>query len=430
VLGIDSPIGLTVVRELGQRGVEVHGVARSRQGVGLYSRYLARGYVCPPREDATVPLLRSIAAATGGAMVMAVSEPDILLLNRASGALAGLRLLVPDAQRMARVLDKATACEAARAVGIEVPETFEVAPDGNLEPILAAARYPVVLKWRDPQAVGAALARAGLPLQKAEYCYDPETLRTALGRYRPVGCYPLVQSFCPGYGIGHMVLMYRDEPILRFQHRRVHEWPPEGGFATMAVSVGLDEHAALFERSVALLRRLEWVGPAMVEYRFDPASGRAVFMEVNGRFWGSLPLAHHAGAHFAWATYSALGRGVVPPAAPYRVGVTCRFMIPELRRLFTILFRPGRVQDRALRFDKGAELLAFVATFLRPRQHYYVFAWKDPLPAVADLWFVAVKALGTLRSALRRRRVGAEEPPPAQVEIAVTPGRPGEDGPR
>ena len=36
----------------------------------------------------------------------------------------------------------------------------------------------------------------------------------------------------------------------------------------------------------------------MVEYRHDPLSGQYWLMEVNGRFWGSLPLATAAGADF------------------------------------------------------------------------------------------------------------------------------------
>ena len=47
VLGVDTPIGLAVVRELGEHGVEVHGIARDARGVGLYSRWLRRGYLRP-----------------------------------------------------------------------------------------------------------------------------------------------------------------------------------------------------------------------------------------------------------------------------------------------------------------------------------------------------------------------------------------------
>ena len=416
LLGIDTPIGLTVIRELGERGVAVYGIARSRDGVGLHSRYLRRGWVAPPGEADTLALIREIAAHQGARLLMTVSERDILWLNREREALADLRLLVPDAARMARVLDKAVACAAARAAGIEVPETWEPGSAENIEGVTAGARYPVILKWGDPVAVGPLLRAAGLPVHKAEYCYGADELRRTLDRYAPIGRFPLVQAFCPGHGIGHMVFMYRGEAVLRFQHRRLREWPPEGGTATAAVSVPLTEHAALFDRSVALLRRLDWEGAAMVEYRHDPATGRSAFMEVNGRFWGSQPLAYHAGAPFGWYTYSVLGLGRVPSPSPYRAGLRCRFVIPDTRRLLTVLFNPKAVQNRHLRLSRWSELRDFLVDFVRPRARYFVFRWRDPLPALADLAGVLVKGIrrvvGTLVGAFGRA-LGLGRPRPA-----------------
>jgi predicted ATP-grasp superfamily ATP-dependent carboligase len=394
LLGIDTPIGLTILRELGERGVAVYGIARSPEGIGLRSRYLRRGWIAPAGEAETLALIREIAAENGARFLMTISERDILWLNRERAALGDLRPLIPDAARMARVLDKAMACDAARAVGLEVPETWQLEGDHDVERVAAAARYPVILKWGDPVAMSPRLRAAGLTLMKAEYCYDAGELRRALGRYAPIGRFPLVQGFCPGLGLGHMVFMHRGEPVLRFQHRRLREWPPEGGTSTAAISVPLDEHAELFARSVALLRRLEWEGAAMVEYRHDPGTGRSAFMEVNGRFWGSQPLAYHAGAPFGWYTYSVLGLGRVPAPASYRGGLRCRFVIPDTRRLFTVLFDPGAVQNRHLRLSRGRELVDYVVDFLRPGARYFVFRWRDPLPALADL-------AGVLRKAVR-----------------------------
>ncbi len=403
LLGIDTPIGLTIVRELGERGVAVYGIARGRDGVGLRSRYLRRGWVAPPGEADTLSLIREIAAHHHARFLMTVSERDILWLNREREALAPLRLLLPDAGRMARVLDKAVACAAAARAGIEVPETWEPARAEEIDGVAAAVRYPVILKWGDPVVVGPLLRAAGLPVHKAEYCYDGAELRRALGRYARVGRFPLVQAFCPGHGIGHMVFMHRGVALLRFQHRRLREWPPEGGTATAAVSVPLSEHGALFERSVALLRGLDWEGAAMVEYRHDPATGRSAFMEVNGRFWGSQPLAYHAGAPFGWYTYSVLGLGRVPDAAPYQAGLRCRFVIPDTRRLLTVLFSPSTVQNRRLRLSRGAELRDYLVDFLRPRTRYFVFIWRDPLPALADLAGVLGKAIRQAAGALLGR---------------------------
>lgn len=47
VLGVDSAIGLTVVRELGRLGVPVVAIGRSVKAIGRYSRHTARFVVRP-----------------------------------------------------------------------------------------------------------------------------------------------------------------------------------------------------------------------------------------------------------------------------------------------------------------------------------------------------------------------------------------------
>lgn len=395
VLGVDSQIGLTVVRELGERGVPVYGVAASKRGVGLYSRWLRGGYIRPAEPAQTTELLNRIAAETGARFLLTISEADALYaaLARETGQFETLKPLVPTVAKMALVTDKLKVCELAKEVGISVPETWEPDAANEIDSAPAALTFPCVLKWRDPNQVLGALKQHGLPFVKSEYCYSREELARALHRYDAIGRYPMVQSFCPGVGLGQMFFMHNGEPLLRFQHRRVGEWPPEGGISTVCRSVSLAENADLLERSQHLLQRMGWEGAAMVEYRFDPATGEARLMEINGRFWGSLPLAYHAGAPFAWLTYKVEGLGENDILPPYKDGIVCRFMIPEIRRLLTLFFRRSAIQNKGFDARPWATLAAFLGDFLRPRTRYYVFKWADPKPFFADFGFMVLKAL-------------------------------------
>jgi hypothetical protein len=60
LLGIDNPIGLALIRELGAAGIEVHGIAREKRALGLHSRRLARGHMLEPK--ARTPSWRSFVA--------------------------------------------------------------------------------------------------------------------------------------------------------------------------------------------------------------------------------------------------------------------------------------------------------------------------------------------------------------------------------
>ena len=335
---------------------------------------------------------------------MAVSEPDLLWLNANRDALTGIRLLIPAERQLRLVLDKDQVCHLADGVGIPTPQSVQPESFADVEQAARTFEYPMVLKWARPYDVMSALRKAGLTLLKVDYCYGPEEVLERLRPFARANIYPMIQSYCAGVGLGHMILMHEGEPLLLFRHLRIREWPPEGGFSTICESLPLDPEDPLLARSIRLLQAINWEGPAMVEYRYDRRTGRAALMEINGRFWGSLPLAFHAGAHFAWGTLSALGLGRTELPSAYRAGVRCVSMAPELKRLARVLFTPEKIQVRELRFQRRGEIRLLLSLLLSPRTRYFVFWPRDPFPALVDFAGMAVSAVGKLWAALTAKR--------------------------
>jgi protein-tyrosine-phosphatase/glutathione synthase/RimK-type ligase-like ATP-grasp enzyme len=105
-----------------------------------------------------------------------------------------------------------------------------------------------------------------------------------------------LQQWVPGHGRGIEVLVDHGEIVLAFAHERLHEVPLTGGGSSYRHAI--EPPAELLDAARRLLRALGWHGVAMVEFRYDPLSGRSYMMELNGRFWGSLPLAQFAGVDF------------------------------------------------------------------------------------------------------------------------------------
>jgi len=396
VFGIDTPIGLTIVRDLGRDGVTVYGVARSASALGMASRYLHQGLVRASGEQAIIDQLVQLGRDIGPACLFAISEGDLALLNRHRDELAGFTLMFPDPVRLDSVLDKSQTFAAAAKVGIRTPKTLQVASMAEAQQASGTLRFPVVLKWANPIAVIQLLSDAGLELEKLRYCDSPEQLLACLQPFDSIGSYPLIQEYCAGYGLGQFILMKEGQAHYTFQHKRVHEWPPEGGFSSLCESIGRDAHQDLMQKSIALLRELNWEGIAMVEYRHDPATGESALMEINGRFWGSLPLAYHAGARFPSLYYRLFGTGQAVANTPYRGGVRCRFMVPETRRLLRILLRPQLIADKTLHFARLPELLGYLGDFVRLSSRYYVFELADPKPFFSDVGQMIRKALKRL----------------------------------
>ena len=382
VLGVDSPIGLTVMRELAGHGVPVHAIGTAGS-FGSASWACTRFHVRP--TGALGDWLPALIASIGAAALFAVSEGDLVELAAMPAIIDGCRILTPRSGPLGIVLDKRETMAHAARLGIDVPFSWQPRVGDDFAAHTAALAYPVVVKWADPGAVHLRLAAAGLEMMKAEYAIDQPALLALLARYAALGVWPLVQRYCPGHGLGQMLFMADGHATLAFQHRRLHEWPPEGGVSTACAVEPLARHADQRALSEALLAAIGWHGPAMVEYRHDPATGRYWLMEINGRFWGSLPLAWHAGAHFAWEGYrrAVLGQNGPAPRASDR-GLRARFMIPETRRLARILFHRDRIADPFLAIRPLREIGEYLLGFVDPRTRYYVVTTSDLGPMIAD----------------------------------------------
>lgn len=387
VLGADSPIGLSVIRELGQHGIPVLALGRSSSSLSRHSRYASEFAVY---DQPLAEWLPGFLCQHDISVIMAISEGHLLQLAELKGQLGDVKIICPDADKLAIVLDKPRTLEIAERIGIDVPQSWLPLPDEDFAAKSAALNYPVIAKWPDPPAIWATLEQHGIKFEKIEYADNPAQLLALLGRYAPLGTWPLVQTWCAGYGFGQMLHMHRGKATLTFQHRRLREYPPAGGVSTFCEAVEPAAHQVQMRLSERLLAEIGWEGPAMVEYRYDPASGRYWLMEINGRFWGSIPLARHCGAHFAWEYYRTQ-MGDDAPASPARyLPRKARYVIPDAKQLL-ITLRDGK---RSIA-ERIGSALRFASDFFDPRVRYYVWSLRDPAPLLAD-------ATSVIRKLLRR----------------------------
>lgn len=386
VLGLETQIGLNIVRELGRAGVPVIGIAHTASAIGLKSKYLHRGLVVHnPRSPELVQTIQLIGGEFGSCPLLTVSEVNMLWLAEHRNAMAPVFPVLPDPRALATVLDKSATLSAAAASGIDIPRTWQPMSHDDIAPLLREVSLPAILKWSDPNAIAPLLATHRLPLLKAEYVNSVIELRSALSRYHEVGAWPLIQEYCAGYGLGQFFYMKNGHAVRTFQHRRVAEWPPEGGFSSVCDALPLSEHADSQQRSIELLRRIGWSGLAMVEYRYDPKLRKARLMEINGRFWGSFPLAFYCGAAFALLAYlDATGKPLDQLAAP-TADLRCRMVATEIKRLVRIVGQPGKIADRSFVCRPWHEMGRFFFDFLRPRVRYYVWSTDDPMPFITDM---------------------------------------------
>lgn len=326
-------VALAVVRALGRAGAEVAVVEQERHAqktpASFRSRHVSRHDVLPSLGDDGAFLEALADRARGYDVILPVST-NVALACAAHRDRLPARLPLPALATLRRANDKSAALAVARKAGVPIPVTYAPEDEEELDGVAVRVRLPAVVKLRDD--AGTALA----PGQRYAICRTADDVRTAFRRLHALKPFPLIQEKVegPGYGVG--VLAERGLVLASFAHRRVREYPVTGGPSTLCVSV-VDDRLTGYAASV--IRELEWTGVAMVEFKKDDDYR---LMEVNPRFWGSLPLATRAGVNFPeLLCRRAMGEEVGSAPRPLE-GVQLRFLPLDAAAALSAWRVPGR----------------------------------------------------------------------------------------
>jgi predicted ATP-grasp superfamily ATP-dependent carboligase len=353
----DNLISLAVVRSLGRNGLRVVAISQ-REGIGASSRYATEVIRAEKGEAGLVDAVRTAIHQYHPSAVFALGELEITALNLHREELEqSAKLLFPDQRRFELALRKDKTLAIARGLGIDTPETILISGSEELH-LCAEVRYPVVVKPRQQDVVDFKNVELGSEAELAGFFQHLPAFDN----------FYLVQEYCAGRGVGVEILMHEGKALLTFQHRRVREYPPDGGVSVCCEAMAPE--AQLVRQSEELLRAMDWEGVAMVEYRRDERTGRTVLMEVNGRFWGSLPLAIHAGADFPYALYLA-SKGAFAPSRSPKTSVRARLLAGDSKWLYAVL-KTGCL-------PRGRAILDYLWD-IRPQVKSFVWCLDDLAP--------------------------------------------------
>lgn len=382
LLGNDDRVLLAVARGLGRNGISVHVAWCDPNSPALCSRYVDQFHqvvAYDPRSPSWLESLHRLVRRHDFDLVIPCNDFAVVPLQTARDQLdpeINWYLLNDQAFRVA--FDKGETAQVAAELGIHLPQEYVL----NSEPRLDGSsglnptalerfplRFPVYVKPRSsitPSDVAHKRAAARIE--------TPTELAHHLGADFPEDGVLIQESFS-GVGIGVEVLANRGKVLMQIQHRRLRE-TIDGG------STYRETIAEIPELSVAtrkMVSHLDYSGVGMFEYRFNLESKQWVFLEINGRFWGSIPLAIAAGANFPLALYQLLVEDRREFDSQFSVGTRCRNLVKDLRA-----YR----QQRNSRFELFRLLLG--------RDHLDFFASDDPRPQFATLTELAGSALRKL----------------------------------
>jgi predicted ATP-grasp superfamily ATP-dependent carboligase len=328
--------------------------------------------------EAFVTRIAEMAAAESGTLVLPMTEATTLPLSihRDRISLSGGRMVLPSGEQVLRAFDKQQTTALAASLGIAVPWTVLVENAEDAARVARSVDYPVVLKPRASEELGPQgnVRTGGRP----RYARTPAEFDAAFHEIRRRATGVLVQQFVAGEGTGYFALMRNGELRAEFAHRRIRDVHPTGSGS--AVRISIEPPPEIRQAGLALLQALHWHGVAMVEFRWQPGKP-PVFLEVNGRFWNSLPLACAAGVDFPALLAHMAQYGDVPPVTSYRAGLRCRWFLGDFRHLLEVW--KGAPKGYPETYPGRWQTLASVLLPV-PGTVHDLFRWNDPLPELGD----------------------------------------------
>ena len=389
ILGEDTRSFLAVIRSLGRAGLEVHAGSWVPEDPALRSRYIRHVHVLPrPGSPEWRESLLTLLKSHRFSLVIPTNDPAILALREGKDDFELYAPLYLLNDRAAEVCgSKILTRRLAEKLSIPVARGAEIR---SIEELPHWLSLPLVLK------PAASFGAAGASRQEVRKVFDRSVLNSILAPMLQQGPVIVEENFI-GAGVGIEVLCARGEVLTAFQHERVHE-PLHGGGSSYRKSVPV--HPQMLDAVRRICQAVDYHGLGMFEFKFNAHTGRWILIEINGRFWGSLPLAVACGANFPLFLYQMLTEGRVEFPGSFKTGAFCRHPTYDLEWMIGNLRADRSDPTLATRplFSVVREL--FNPLFLRECSD--TLTRDDPMPGVQDLKRYLAGKLRSLRSKLER----------------------------
>ena len=354
---------LAVVRSLGCKGVHVTVGERTFLNTSFFSKYCAKRLVYPSPHrfpDQFIEFLLREIKKTHYNCIFPMEEETLLLLAKHQDEISKHTfLLIPDLKKIQFVRDKGNLISFAENHGIPTPKTYHITPSHTFP--FSSIPIPAVVKPR--------ISSGSFGIAYVKQREDLIPFYQNVHRRYP---FPLIQEWIPDGGgtFGFSALFDEASNVkAAFVHKKLRMYPIQGGPSTLREGV---EHPQVMEMGLSLLKSLNWVGVAMVEFKIDPRDGIPKLMEINPRFWGSLQLAIASEVDFPHLILKMARGESFEPILNYPSGRRCRWLL--FGDILHFLANPNRFRLSPSFFH-----------FFEPNTFYDIISMEDPFPILGSM---------------------------------------------
>jgi predicted ATP-grasp superfamily ATP-dependent carboligase len=350
-----------IVRSLGEKGIDVTLGNERKVSAAAFSKYVRKNIVYPSPEkkpELFLSEMYNLIKREKFDVVMPVRDSTTMLFSKMKDKFSEhTKLPISDYRTFVRGRNKAQTVKVALDSNIPCPFTY-FDGDDDIKKLKDKIEYPVLI--RPCESSGS---------RGIVYIDTPENLLKEYYKIKNQFGEVMIQEYIPhvgkAYNVSALFNKY-SEPRAVFAMEKVRQFPISGGPTAFAVSIKGDE---VKKYALKLLKDMNWVGVAEVEFIFDERDKKPKLMEINPRFWNPLSLAIHSGVDFPSLLYEMAINDDIKPVTDYQLGVKWRYSIYDF---LCFIYSSNKIRN----FSK-------FATFTNV--HDAMFSLDDPGPAFGSI---------------------------------------------
>ncbi len=381
VLGSDFK-ALGVIRSLGQRGIPSVVIDNNPRSA-WFSRYVIKRFKWTTRMEGQnfVTFLLNIGKRYHLEQWILFPTQDLVvdLIARNATQLSQIyRLATQDWDVIRWASDKRLTYRMAEEVGVPYPKISYVTHKEELATL--DLPFPVIIKPAISLPFQCATGLKALPASSSQELFTQYE--------RAIASIPsdevMVQEIIPGDGrVQYSIATFCEDGNIKkwMTARRTRQYPIDYGLGSSFVEAV--DIPALFPLAEKLLRHMRVSGMVEVEFKYDERDQQYKLLDINVRPWGWHTLCIACGLDFPYMQYCfALEAKLAESSTNVDYGYRW------IRAMTDIL--AGIQEIRA-----GITTPAAYLQSLKGKTAFSVLDWRDPLPAIGDVWIALSRVIRT-----------------------------------
>lgn len=301
---------LGVVRSLGRMGVHVVLLSEYSDPISRHSKYTQEFIqvrnLYKDKEKSLATLIEYSRKQSIKPVLFPTADPDLEFLSENESILSDyFYLFVSGREIIEHFVDKAKFSIWAKTYSFPVPWTGR---PGNADEVINMSKsvsYPVILKPVSPTSWGREHIRDIVNSKKA---LKIDSANELVELYSKISAYDqdmVIQEYIPGrddrlYSL-HIYINKQGEPLGYFVGQKIRTYPTYAGIGCYVISVELPR---LVELGIEILKKVQYTGLALLQFKLDPRNQEFKLLEINPRVSSWNMLATECGVNLPYIAYA------------------------------------------------------------------------------------------------------------------------------